>query len=274
MLINESHAEFSLFFDAEPIRPSDTALLFQGNTVLLHGTALPLWKELAGTFASAAPLHAFSQGNRRFFVADAQGDAPPDYTFENIRVFRTLPPQDGALLNAAYHLMVWYREHRFCGVCGGPLHPAPYERALTCERCEHTTYPSIMPAIIVAITNGNRLLLARNAHSAWNHYSLIAGYMEVGETAEQAVQREVLEEVGLYIKNIRYIASQPWGLSQSLMLGFAAELDGSDEITLQESELSEAHWFARGEMPGNPSTASIAFMLMECFQRGELGGQE
>ncbi len=277
MLFNERHADFSLFFSPEPIEPGDTILYFKGNEVLLRARAeagrLPLWGELAGAFAGASPRHAFSQGARRYFIASAGDDtpAPPGFQWESVRVFRILQPaEDGAMLNAAYHLAGWYGNHRFCGACGGTLHADSEERSLTCEQCGLTVYPSILPAIIVAVTDGGRLLLARNAHSVWRHYSLIAGFVEVGETAEQAVEREVLEEVGLRVKNVRYVASQPWGFSQSLMLGFTAELDGPAEIRLQESELSEARWFGREEVPQHDSTASISFDLMERFRLGLL----
>jgi len=277
MLINEQHTAFVLLPDTKPVETDDIILLFMQNKVLLRAASstdrFPLWGELPDALAGIAPLHAFTQANRRFFIATVQANepAPPGFVFEGVRTFRTLlPMEDGAMLNAAYHLAVWYHQHRFCGACGHTLHPAPVERALTCGHCGLTIYPSILPAVIVAIVDGDRMLLARNAHSVWHHYSLIAGYMEVGETAEQAVRREVLEEVGLHVKNIRYTASQPWGFSQSLMLGFIAELDGAAEITLQESELSEAYWFSRDELPANDSTASIAFELMERFRRGEL----
>jgi len=276
MLINEHPAVFSLSVDPMAIHNGDTLLLFRDQSVLLRTSEqagrLPLWEEIAGVAADAKPLHAFAQGNRRYFIAAADADAPAGFAFEGIRVFRTLlPTADGALLNAAWHLWVWYREHRFCGTCGGKMAISVNERALVCEHCGHTLFPSIAPAVIMAVTDGDRLLLARNANGAWRKYSLVAGYVEIGETAEQAVRREVLEEVGLTVKNIRYIASQPWGLSQSLMLGFTAELDGSPEITLQQSELSDARWFRRAEIPAIDSTASIAFDLMERFRQGRLG---
>jgi NAD+ diphosphatase len=281
MLINERHAEFSLLFDPKPAQDSDITLLFKGNEVLLRAPSdtdrLPLWEEIAGAFAGISPLHAFTQSSRRFFIATAGTDAasPSGFGFENVRAFRTLrTAEDAALLSAAYHLSVWYDTHRFCGACGGPLHTLPVERALECGRCGLVVFPTILPAVIVAITDGDRLLLARSARGPWRQFSLVAGYVEAGETTEQTVRREVLEEVGLRVKNIRYVASQPWGVSQSLMLGFSAELDGDPTIRLQESELSEARWFGRDEIPAFDSMASIASDLMERFRRGLLGGQD
>jgi len=275
MLMNERHAEFSLLPSPAPVGLGDTVFLFKGNEVLLRTASqenrLPMWGEVKGGFAGIAPRHAFSQGNRRYFIADADTPAPPGFAWENIRVFRTLlPVTDGALLNAARHLSVWYQNNRFCGACGGAMQPHSAQRALVCERCGLIVFPSVLPAVIVAVLDGGRLLLARNAQGVFRHFSLIAGFVEVGETAEQAVKREVLEEVGLHIKNIRYVKSQPWGFSQSLMLGFTAELDGPADIRLQESELAEARWFTRDEIPHNDSTASIAFDLMERFRRGLL----
>jgi NAD+ diphosphatase len=277
MLINERHTGFSLLYDPKPIDADDVLFAFKGNDVLLRAEAdagrLPLWRDVSGTFAADSLRHAFSQENHRFFIATAKENtpAPHGFVWENVRVFRTLiPVMDGTLLNAARHLSAWYTSHRFCGACGGPLHPDPVERALTCGHCGLTVFPSILPAVIVAVTNDDQLLLARNANGTWRHFSLIAGFVEVGETAEQTVRREVLEEVGLRVKNIRYTASQPWGFSQSLMLGFTAELDGPAKIVLQETELSEARWFSRAEVPKNNSTASIAFDLIERFRRGLL----
>ena len=124
--------------------------------------------------------------------------------------------------------------------------------------------------MIVAITDGDRILLARNARGEARHYALIAGYVEVGKTLAHAVRREVLEEVGLRVKNLRYLGDQPWGVSGSLMFAFHAELDGSPEITLQQSELADAQWFARDALAPSAHRVSIAFELIERFRRGEL----
>jgi len=277
MLINERPDAYALPYDPRPLEENDTVLLFRNGDVLLHvagiGNRLPLWRDIAGAGGACAPLHAFTQDQRRVFVGTAEPDAeaPKGYAFQSVRAFRTLmPTQDGFLLNAAYHLSVWYATHRFCGACGGQTRPALHERALVCENCGLVRYPVISPAVIVALTDGDRILLARNARSTFKHYSLLAGFIEVGETAEQTVHREIMEEVGLKVKAIRYVASQPWGLSQSLMIGFRAALDGPPDITLQTSELSEARWFARSELRAPGNTASIAFDIIERFRQGKL----
>ena len=279
MLFNENHAAFALPYDPKPITAADTVLLFHGAEVLLRqepqDNRLPLWGEVSDAFTGIVPLHVFTQEDRRFFIADLTEDitAPSGFAMETARAFRMMQPViDAALLNVACHLSAWYNSHRFCGVCGGQMHPAPAERALLCGDCGITIYPSILPAVIVAVTDGNRLLLARNAHGSFRRFLLLAGFVEVGETAEQTVAREVLEEVGLRVKNIRYAASQPWGISQSLMLAFTAELDGSPAITLQEAELAEARWFTRDEVPENDSNVGISFDLMERFRKGKLNG--
>jgi len=277
LLINPQPERFSLLPDTEPARENDTVLLFRDGEVLLNARReegrLPARGEIAAAFATTELQHAFTQDKRRIFIAHVAADVPPPegYVFTTVRSFTTMrPAEDGYLLNAAYHLAVWYRTHRYCGVCGGETAPDTLERSLTCQRCGFTLFPGISPAVIVAITDGERLLLARNAHGTFRHYSLIAGYVEIGETAEQAVHRETLEEVGLRLKDVRFIASQPWGLSQSLMLGFHAVLDGDDAITLQESELAEARWFNRDELPEAASASSVAFELIDRFRRGTL----
>lgn len=277
MLVNRQPEQFSLLYDHNPCREDDTALLFYQGNVLLKDTGdtgrFPLWREVSGLCEGIQPLHLFTQGRRRFFFVRAEQveAAPKGYSFQSVRAFRTLQPEeDGFLLNAANHLSAWYGTHRYCGVCAGNMQPAPVERALVCGNCGHVVYPVICPAIIVALTDGERILLARNANGVFRHFSLLAGYMEVGETAEQAVRREIMEEVGLKVRNIRYIASQPWGLSQSLMLGFHADLDGDDKITLQVSELAEARWYTRSELAPAENTTSIAFDIIERFRTGVL----
>ena len=169
----------------------------------------------------------------------------------------------------AFHLHCWYAARRFCGRCGTPVQPGEKERSLVCPKCGLVEYPSIPPSVLVAVRDGERLLLTRYNRPGTPRYVLVAGYVEAGETAEQAAAREVLEETGVRIKNLRYIGSQPWGLSGTLSLAFSAELDGSDAITWDEEELSEACWMHRKDVPPVPNEESITMRIISSFRNGE-----
>jgi len=188
----------------------------------------------------------------------------------SINIFRSLPFETAALITTSWHLWSWYRSHRFCGRCGNPLQPDPRERALRCGSCGNLQFPTISPAVITAITCGDRILLARNANSPFANYALVAGYVEVGETLEHAVRREVLEEVGVHVKNLRYLGDQPWGVSGSHMFAFHAEADDREPLVIQKSELSDARWFDRSELEERGHAVSIAFELIERFRKGTL----
>ena len=139
---------------------------------------------------------------------------------------------------------------------------------MVCKSCGLVEYPKLSPAVIVGVRDGDRLLLTRYLQG-YRHWALVAGYCEVGESLEQTVAREVMEETGLNVKNLSYFASQPWPFSDSLLMGFFCDLDGSDRVTLQQDELSEARWFLRGELPVQPSRASLTSSMIEAFGRGE-----
>lgn len=162
----------------------------------------------------------------------------------------------------------WERDHQYCGRCGVPTEIAAGERALRCPRCGLSSYPRISPAIIVAVTRvtdaGEQILLARNHRFPTGRYSVIAGFVEAGETLEECAVREVHEEVGVHIHNIRYFGSQPWPFPNSLMIGFTAEYAGG-EISLEESEIAEAGWFSPGAMPQLPPKISIARRLIDSY---------
>jgi NAD+ diphosphatase len=165
----------------------------------------------------------------------------------------------------------WYSQNRFCGKCGTAMQHRTDERALTCPSCNTSVFPKISPAIIVAIICRDKILLARNSNFPGRWYSLIAGYADIGESLEETLEREVREEVGLNVTNIRYYKSQPWPLSGSMMIGFTAEADDSQKIVIDEREITEASWFTRGSLPEYPSSAiSIAGEMIDKFNRGEL----
>ena len=185
-------------------------------------------------------------------------------------VFRKFPESYlGFAGITARHISVWRENSAFCGRCGAKTVRSNIERAAVCPECSLISYPSIMPAVITAVHDGERLLMAKSARGSYRHFALIAGYVETGETFEQAVRREVAEETGLKIKNIRYFGNQPWGFSCTQMIAFSAELDGSGEITLQAEELEVAAWFSREDIPLPPDTASIGGQMIRRFK--ELG---
>lgn len=164
----------------------------------------------------------------------------------------------------ANHLMDWDRSHRFCGRCGQPTVDKPDERAKHCPACGLINYPRLSPAVIVAVLKGDRLLLARNKRFRGAFYSVLAGFVEPGETLEQCVMREIREEVGIAVKNIRYFGSQPWPFPNSLMVGFVADYAGG-EITVDNVELMEAAWFTATDLPQVPPRISIARQLIDWF---------
>lgn len=144
------------------------------------------------------------------------------------------------------------------------------ERMVRCPSCGQMEYPKICPAVIVGITNGNKLLLSKYAGRSFTNYALIAGFTEIGETVEETVKREVMEEVGLKVKNLRYYKSQPWSFSDTILFGFFAELDGSDEIILEEEELSSAQWFEREKIPVHEKTVSLTNEMILAFKNGKI----
>lgn len=261
-----------------PCEPQDILLCFQLDCWLAAKSSFcfPTWAMVKALIPeNSRPVILFTYNDTRVYGLDisptlnlAHAD---NLSFEPVSTFRQLNSrQDSYLLITAYHLMLWYRNHRFCGHCAHILEPSPIERSLDCPACGSILFPIICPAISVAITDGDRLLLARNIRSSFQHYSLIAGYVEVGESLEVTVIREVKEEVGLDVKSVRYVGSQAWGFSQSLMIGFHAELDGNDQITLQEGELSDARWFHRDEITVNPNPLSLSFSMIEMFRANTL----
>lgn len=162
----------------------------------------------------------------------------------------------------ANHLLDWDQNHRFCGRCGGPTEDKTDERAKWCPRCGSINYPRLSPAVIVAVLKGDRILLGRGKR--FGVFSVLAGFVEPGETLEACVEREIREEAGIGVKNIRYFDSQPWPFPNSLMIGFVAEYAGG-EIKIDGSELEEAGWFSKADLPKIPSRISIARRLIDWF---------
>jgi len=165
-----------------------------------------------------------------------------------------------------HELLYWDQNTKFCGVCGGPMkfHTDISKR---CEHCGKEVWPQLATAIIVLVRKGNEVLLVHANNFRTDFYGLVAGFVETGETLEEAVHREVMEETGLHIKNLRYFGSQPWPYPCGLMVGFTADYD-SGKIHLQRSELSKGSWFDKDHLPHIPEKLSIARKLIDAWLEG------
>ena len=249
-------------------RDNDIVFVFRGREVLARtemnrALAFPSGAEVA----EAELQYLFSIDEQAFFLGT---EAVPGYAFVPMRVLRGCNPK--ALCFAgmtAWHLYNWYETHRFCGKCGKPMSHHETLRALQCS-CGNLVFPVIAPAVIVGVINGDKILVTRYAGREFKGLALVAGFCEIGETAEDTVRREVMEEAGIRVKNIRYFASQPWGFASNLLLGYYAQLDGSDEIHMDEEELQSAAWVSRAELePVVENQLSLTGTMIETFRLGK-----
>ncbi|MGI6685848.1 MAG: NAD(+) diphosphatase [Bacillota bacterium] len=204
------------------------------------------------------------------YTAELTGDTIPESLPRNFsliglrQLFSSIDDDLFWAAGRAFQLMNWNRNHLYCSRCGNPTQDKPDEIAKICPSCGFFSYPSMSPAVIVAIVKDNQILLARNKQSPFKFYSVIAGFVEVGESLEDCVKREVMEEVGIKVKNISYFKSQPWPFPNSLMIGFTAEYE-SGEIQVDGKEISHAAWFTKDELPEIPGSISIAWHLIQWF---------
>jgi NAD+ diphosphatase len=198
----------------------------------------------------------------------------PGCAWQSLRQFMLQGDADTfRLLGYATQIGTWARQHRFCGSCGAPMQQLPGERAMHCPACELRHYPRLSPSMIVLVTRGDELLLARSPRFVPGVYSTLAGFVEAGESVEQCVVREVREEVGVEVGNLRYIGSQGWPFPHSLMLGFHAEYVSGD-IRMQVDEIEDAQWFNVHQLPPLPAARSIARYLIDLYVARRLGQPE
>lgn len=196
-----------------------------------------------------------------------------EYTVETLRVLRRTKPKEECYAGeTAYHLYVWYRDNSFCGRCGEHLEYSHKERAMICPSCGNVVYPKIAPAVIVGILNssGDKIVMTRYAGREYKGHALVAGFCEIGETAEDTVRREVLEEVGLHVRNIRYYKSQPWGFDSNLLFGYYCTADEDEPIHMDDGELAKAVWISRDEIGEEERNLSLtAEMIMHFKEEGD-----
>jgi len=176
------------------------------------------------------------------------------------------------LAGRAFQLVNWSRMTKFCGKCGSVTVVQQNELVKKCPDCEALFYPRISPAVIVAIIRDDKILLAHNKSFKNNLYSVLAGFVEPGETFEECINREIMEEVGIQVTNIKYFGSQPWPFPDSLMVGFTAEYE-SGEISVDGLEIEAAYWYSADNLPSIPATTTIAGRLIQAFRQSVSSGQ-
>lgn len=243
-------------------------ILLTSRTVITAGNKLPVWREVAHLQSGMTEtMFMGSIDGQRCFAAEFTGDAAGDGELQEIQIRQFLfefPTSCQQALCRARVLLTWRRDHRFCGACRAILELSANDSGLVCPACGKVCYPQLSPAVIVGITrnDGRELLLAHNRRFAGNMYSLIAGFVEAGESLEDAIHREVWEECSIKVKNLRYVSSQVWPFPNSLMLAFTAEYE-SGCAEADGEELSDLGWFTAGNHPELPSPGSIARQVID-----------
>jgi NAD+ diphosphatase len=263
----------------EPDDPSPSRkrwVLVDGSSALFRedpvsGTVF-LPDPLPEGLACGAPVYLGSRDDLFYYAAGVPAGAalPDGWHSSPVRdLYGKVPESDIALASYAVRILDFDRSTAFCGRCGAKTRPLDTERARTCTACGRITYPRISPAIIVLVKKGDEVLLARSPRSPPGVYSVIAGFNEPGENLEQTVHREVGEEVGIEVRNLRYFGSEPWPFPDSLMIGFVADHAGGD-IRIDNKEIEAAGWFTRSTLPPFPPRASISRALIDAWIRREV----
>jgi NAD+ diphosphatase len=263
------------FFELKSIKEDDYILHYNENSLLLKlnndDFEIPRKRDISGISNTIENIFLFTLNDVScFLIWECPFIENSQFIYKEIN-FRTFIQKEIAWISiVGLQLKNWYLHNKFCGICGSKTIEKSDERAIICTNCNTTVFPKISPAVIVAIVCNNKILLANNSNFRINWYSLVAGYADIGETLEETVKREVKEEVGLDVKNIRYYKSQPWPISGSMMIGFFAEADDTQTIIADKKEITEAAWFERGNLPDHPTNISIAGEMIEKFEKEEL----
>ncbi|MEO7496986.1 MAG: NAD(+) diphosphatase [Massilia sp.] len=257
-----------------PALPADPlSFVFNQGRLLVREADLALPEPAAiARLGLANPFQPVGLLDGRYCQAGwSDSDALPaaGYAWRGLRtLFGALDDDALGVASRAAQIAEWARTHRFCGACGSPMQVAPAERCFVCKRCGHLAYPRISPAMMVLIRKGDAVLLALHKGSPYQRFTPLAGFLEAGESVEEAVHREVFEEVGLQVGNLQYFASQSWPFPHSLMLAFTADYVGG-EIRIDPEELSEARWFGPHDVwPERIPHISISTIMIDAHRPG------
>lgn len=247
-------------------------LIFKDNQILVKNTKdkyiIPSMTEISRLNITLKNCYVVQELNDAvYYLAEMDNNIKlfDEYTYKDVKtVISEMDENLFRIIGQASHINHWHLENKFCGFCGS-LTARNYDKtSIECFKCKTTYYPRISPAIIVAITKEDKILLAKNINSKSNFLSVLAGYVEPGESLEDCLRREVKEEVDIEVKNIKYFGSQPWPFPDSLMVGFTAEY-ASGEIKVEKEELAYADWFTADSLPEIPGPQSISRRLIDWF---------
>lgn len=259
----------------------DRVLCMRGSDILIARSAdntlsLPCWEqvsEVCGSWHRWGGMEVqfiFSMQGEDYYLWMGEAGDVPGFSYEPAASLRQRVSKDICFAAmTGWHLFTWYRNNQFCGRCGTKTQHDHKERMMRCPACGNMIFPRISPAVIIALTDGDRLVLSKYAGRNYTRFALLAGFIEIGETAEECVAREVMEEVGLKVKNIRYYKSQPWGIAGNLQIGYFCDLDGDDTIRIDKNELSEADWYNRHSLPAKDDGISLTREMIRIFSEGK-----
>mgnify|MGYP002597263208 CR=1 FL=1 len=260
----------------EPPKEDSVILYYEGRKILVkledQEISFLTFKEAAVCYPDIYEdyTYLFSIDGQGYYLADGIDPTDfPGFELKDNQYFREARPKYRQFAAVTgWQLYRWYQSRKFCGHCGQPMVHDDKERMMRCPDCGMMEFPKICPAVIIAVTHGNKILMSKYAGREYKKYALLAGFNETGESIEETVRREVMEEVGLKVKNIRYYKNQPWAFSDSMLVGFFAELDGSPQIHLDETELSTAVWMKREDIPGDYTNVSLTHEMILLFKNG------
>ena len=273
-MIQDIHpSKIDISFKDVAAKDNDRVLFFRDRELLIRYEDEKILFPEVCEFSEGTKLHyLFLVDEIRFFICFETDVIPEDYEFRPMSEIRKLKLASNKRLFEAFtgfHLYQWYKTSRYCGCCGYPTDFDTVERAMVCPSCKNKIYPRINPAVIIGVINNDKILLTKYK-TGFAHNALVAGFVEIGESLEDTVRREVMEEVGLKVRNIRYYKSQPWGVVSDLLAGFFCYVDGDDEIRMDENELRYAEWVKREDIELQPYDISLTNEMMKIFKNQSL----
>ncbi len=261
-------SKFSNEYKIMEISDDDLLLAFDDSReVLLVDKRIPTYGEIKEN-VTGEPIYIFSIDDNNYFLGFVEGEVGE---YHNVRqIIDKVDAIEAFAISNGKHMYDWYSTHNYCGKCGSKLVKYSLERAMQCPNCGQLFFPDIHPAVIIGLIDGDRIMVSHYSGRDYKDIALLAGFCEFGETIEETVSREVYEEVGVKVKNIRYFASQPWGVDSDVLMGFFCDLDGSSEIHVDYKELKDASWMRREDLPDNSNLLSLTATMIAAFKKGKV----